>query len=195
MPTGYTACIADGITFREFALRCSRAFGATIMQRDDPADEPPRVPERCTFYEDAHRQNEQRLTELESLTQEQIVSMCDAEYQADAERADRWQTEKDALRLKYYAMLEQVRAWDPPSPDHEEMKAFMTRQIEESIRFDCHDVDQPERKGPGAWHAEQLACARRALERSAKEVKEERERHERRKLWIEQLYASLEADS
>lgn len=42
MPTGYTADIKDGITFRDFALRCARAFGATIMQRDEDISIPPR---------------------------------------------------------------------------------------------------------------------------------------------------------
>jgi len=41
MPTGYTTDIYNGkdVSFRDFALNCARAFGACIMQRDDPADE------------------------------------------------------------------------------------------------------------------------------------------------------------
>jgi hypothetical protein len=39
MPTGYTSAIADGIEFKDFALRCARAFGALvelpITQRGD----------------------------------------------------------------------------------------------------------------------------------------------------------------
>jgi hypothetical protein len=34
-------------------------------------------------------------------------------------------------------MLAQVQDWQPPTPDHENLKSFMQSQIEESIRFDC----------------------------------------------------------
>ena len=46
MPTGYTSDLYEGknISFTEFALQCSRAFGATIDQRDDGRDAPLRLP-------------------------------------------------------------------------------------------------------------------------------------------------------
>ena len=37
MPTGYTDKIKDGITFKEYAMGCARAFGALITMRDNPA--------------------------------------------------------------------------------------------------------------------------------------------------------------
>ena len=45
MPTGYTTDIYNGkdVSFRDFALTCARQFGACIMQRDDPADEKPKI--------------------------------------------------------------------------------------------------------------------------------------------------------
>jgi len=45
MPTGYTYPVQDGkITeLRDFALLCTRGFGALIMMRDEPMDAP--IPE------------------------------------------------------------------------------------------------------------------------------------------------------
>lgn len=40
MPTGYTAAIKYGITFKEFALDCARNFGACISMRDEPRETP-----------------------------------------------------------------------------------------------------------------------------------------------------------
>lgn len=40
MPTGYTHKIKDGMTFKEYALRCARNFGALMDMRDDPMDAP-----------------------------------------------------------------------------------------------------------------------------------------------------------
>lgn len=36
MPTGYTADIKDGITFKTFVMNCARAFGACVELRDEP---------------------------------------------------------------------------------------------------------------------------------------------------------------
>ena len=36
MPTGYTAKIANGISFQEFAMDCARGMGACIDLRDEP---------------------------------------------------------------------------------------------------------------------------------------------------------------
>ncbi|KKK60691.1 hypothetical protein LCGC14_3021870, partial [marine sediment metagenome] len=30
MPTGYTACIKDGISFEKFVMQCARAMGACV---------------------------------------------------------------------------------------------------------------------------------------------------------------------
>ena len=38
MPTGYTSKIGDDQSFKDFALRCARNFGANILMRDDPMD-------------------------------------------------------------------------------------------------------------------------------------------------------------
>lgn len=38
MPTAYTADIAKGITFKQYAMNCARAFGALIDLRDKPAN-------------------------------------------------------------------------------------------------------------------------------------------------------------
>ena len=48
MPTGYTADIYEGndVSFRDFALKCARAFGACIEQRDDDANDKPKLIEK-----------------------------------------------------------------------------------------------------------------------------------------------------
>ncbi len=38
MPTGYTCDIEKGITFKEYALGCARAFGAFVSLRDEDKD-------------------------------------------------------------------------------------------------------------------------------------------------------------
>ena len=52
MPTGYTEDIYNGkdVTFKDFALKCARAFGACVHQRDDDANDPPKLREPNTGY-------------------------------------------------------------------------------------------------------------------------------------------------
>jgi len=38
MPTGYTNCIKDGVTFEQFVWKCARAMGALVMMRDEPSN-------------------------------------------------------------------------------------------------------------------------------------------------------------
>lgn len=48
MPSCYTSDIADGkdVSFNDFVLKCARAFGACIEQRDDNANDKPKLIER-----------------------------------------------------------------------------------------------------------------------------------------------------
>ena len=52
MPTGYTEDIYNGkdVTFKDFALKCARAFGACVHQREDNIDDPPRLKIADTSY-------------------------------------------------------------------------------------------------------------------------------------------------
>ena len=75
MPTGYTAGIIDGeiTTFEQFAIQCTRAFGATIHMRDNPLDSPyePRTP--SDHYVNSLQSQREKLEETKTMTDEAIV--------------------------------------------------------------------------------------------------------------------------
>jgi hypothetical protein len=52
MPTGYTADIKNGISFKTFAMNCARAFGACVTLRDEPGggDKIPEAFEASTYH-------------------------------------------------------------------------------------------------------------------------------------------------
>lgn len=196
MPTGYTAAIADDIDFRTFALRCARAFGACIMQRDNDPDELPEFPPPSDFYQQHKNDCERRLAELRTLTPEQVVARRDAQYQESVARYNEYKRQRSELLGKYEAMLAQVNAWQSPSEDHEGLKQFMRGQIEQSIAWDCSNPPDPPRLvEPHVWHSNALAEAERSLQYAADGLRDELKRHEERKRWIEQLYASLLEES
>lgn len=198
MSTGYTAAIQDGtITdFPDFAMQCARAFDALITMRDDPAGAP--IPER---FEPNTRYHDNRLiaasatlTELRALTPEQAEDRAYHEWiEATACYMSR-ERERAAQRERYEGMLAKVLAWEPPSPDHAELRTFMADQLRQSIDSDCgHASPPPERLTGAMWLAAQITEAERDLAYHTKARAEEVERAAGRTRWVAELRASLAA--
>ena len=195
MPTGYTAPIADGITFEQFVMGCARGFGALIMMRDEPANAP--IPERfepsdyhlCKLDE-AHS----RFDEISSLTPEACEHLAAQQYH-DAETQRRIRIKEiGELRQKYDAMIQAVDEWAPPSAEHIHLKEFMRKQLTESIDFDCdasyYAIETPRLSGQ-VWLEQQLEKARRDIAYHEQQHKEEVERTNRRNEWLRLLRESL----
>lgn len=198
MPTGYTAKIADGMTFEQYAMGCARAFGACVEMRDDPSDTP--IPEEFK-PSDYHAR---RIVETESrLAQVRLMANRECEAAAGAEFDDAVQLWKEAmakasaLKAKYDSVLEKVNAYVPPSPDHVAFKKFMQDQIIESIRFDCGDGYYQEqlesvRKLPGVeWRQKTIESLNRDIAYHTLKQSEEESRATSKTQWIKQLRESL----
>ncbi len=195
MPTGYTSDIAKGITFKQFALRCARAFGALITMRDEPHDAP--IPEKFEQSDYYKNKIDATLKEYESL-----VKMNDEDLQAETDRFNNKElkyyeerlAEKAELKKKYETMLDEVSKYDPPSPDHIEYKDFMKKQIEQSIDFDCSTsyLKKPEPLTAKEYKEKRLEQLNKDVSYYTKQDNEEAERVESRNVWISQLRSSLE---
>ena len=137
MPTGYTATIEKGITFEAFAMECARAFGALIELRDDTAAPIPDSFQPSSYHSNALRDAQEELAALDAMTPTQAQKKADKAHSAAVEANQRAIDASAALLAKYEAMLARVRAWTPPTKDHQGLKDFMIQQITESIKFDC----------------------------------------------------------
>jgi hypothetical protein len=198
MPTGYTADVQDGkITdFPTFALLCARAFGALVTMRDDPLGAP--VPEEfqpSQHYAERARAERDRLDGLLAMTPDEIEV---ARNVAEEKRAAAWaeaNTRATASAARYEAMLAAAEAWEPPSEDHTELKAFMIQQLKESIRFDCGPMTWGAEPlpPPAEWHAKEIKAAADALVWNVREQHEENERVATRNAWVRLLRQSLTA--
>jgi hypothetical protein len=194
MPTGYTAPIADGITFEQYAWSCARAFGALVTMRDEPSDAP--IPERLEpsdYNQKALERTHAELNRLLGLSADQIADEAQKDFQEKRDAHGRRMQRAADLRVKYEAMLAIVRAWESPTPDHDQYKAFMASQIVESMQWDCntaHD-DMPDYQAPAAWIAGRLAELRKDLAYHESAHREEVERTSKRNQWIKALRDSL----
>ena len=195
MPTGYTANISKGVSFRQFALDCARAFGACIDLRDSPADAAiPDVFEPSDYHQKALASARERLAEVSGMTATDAVKAA-AKAWDDAETRRTVQLAEIAdQRSKYEAMLAHAKAWVPPTSDHVEMKRFMLQQIEESIKFDCSTscYDKPTVRMSGAqWLEHQRAEVDRDIEHHSREYENEVKRCADRTAWVAALRASI----
>lgn len=189
MPTGYTAAIADGITFQDFAIKCARAFGALITMRDDPMDAPIQEFKPNDYYAQALEAARLRVSSLNAMTPEQAEAQALRDYLDATESHHQSKRERNALNAKYEAMLIEVRAWAPPSPDHVGLQKFMVEQIEMSM--DTFELQAPQRMTGPDWLAAQLDNAERHAKFSEKNYADEVARTASSNLWVKQLRESL----
>jgi hypothetical protein len=198
MPTGYTDAIANGITFKDFTMRCARAFGACVELRDSSLDA--EIPDEFKVS-DYHKKGldaaEKQLIKVKKMT----IAACEVAAKVDYEKSRKSYEDsiKKSIELqhKYYAMLEEVDAWKPPTKDHIELKKFMGDQILQSIKFDC-DVTyyqgwlvRLQLRTGAEWKQEQINKCLDDIAYHAIALKEENERIASRNAWVRQLRESL----
>lgn len=192
MPTGYTADIKNGISFETFALNCARAFGACVTLRDESGggEKIPDKFEPSDYHSERLEESRTALRDLELMTPEQCEIAAENDY-ADAES---YRTARLNEIAAYRAMLENVRAWNPPTADHAALHSFMREQIEQSIRFDCTNnyLAEPTVRLTGSqWKAERFAKLLKDQARHAEAYAEDVERAAQRTAWVQALRMSL----
>lgn len=198
MPTGYTADIGKGISFREFILRCARGMGACIMQRDDPSNDPPKLQEVSDYHKIKLAEAETTLKEIREMPDDVAEQKAKEESESEIASIEDGIRKNNDLRDKYRAMLSRVEAWQPPTSEHDGLKDFMEQQIKQSIDFDCggsYYQDQLEKRLPISaheWKAKHLKNALWNFNYHKDELSKEIERTEARNNWIKRLYESLD---
>jgi hypothetical protein len=194
MPTGYTAELIDkGQDFRTFALTCARAFGACIMQREDPMNEPPKKQEPTDWHVKRLAEAKDKLARLKAMSAEESRAHGEQLRQEAVQSAEGYLAKNQAENERLDGMAVQVRAWLPPSEDHEPLKAFMLQQIDVSRNGDYarKSLEDAKAKTPEAYFVEAVSEAVRSVSYHTEENAKEIERAESRNRWIERLYESL----
>jgi len=195
MPTGYAAPISDGITFAEYAMTCARAFGANVSMRDDPSGTPILEYNVAPYYQERVEEAERALAQLKALTPLQRVDAANDDHQKHLKLLIDQHERRSQLQSRYEAMLDQVNAWIPPTPDHEELKRFMAEQIEQSLRFDCDASRCPELETTQVdvttWYREAVERAEQSLTYRRRSLESETNRVARANDWNRKLRESL----
>lgn len=205
MPTGYTAGILDGTIkdFPQFAKLCMRAFGATIMMRDEPLDKPwePRAP--SDYHLKAIEKANAELDKIKASSDEYILAIVRADLLKRKEYHEKAIVQCQENHKRLDDILIKAEAFSPPTPEHEGIKEFMVKQLKETIAFDAKDdfhVESLEKinaklrsLNARTERAELISKANKDLSYHTLEYEKELKRCEESNTWVEQMVSAVDA--
>lgn len=146
MPSAYTAILGEteDMKLKDFAMLCARNFGALMCMRDEPLSAP--IPERFEpepYFKESLDKAQKDYDDFIALSDEEKVAYLERQYsemvESNIKDHEKSNKKKDVLRRRYNAMLLKVVKWNPPTPEHVNLKEFMIKQIHDSIKWDCSE--------------------------------------------------------
>ncbi len=194
MATGYTGIIGEkDVTFEEFALRCARNFGALILMRDQPLDAP--IPAKFVpsdHHEKRITEAKARLLKVQTRSEAETVAEMKERRERALARTIEANDRAERLRGRYEALVAAAEAWQPPTPEHEGLKAFMLKQLRSSIDWDCRPAEAPRGENdPDAYNRAEVDAALEDLRYHTEKHAEELARTDERNAWVRALRESL----
>ena len=140
MATGYTHEIINGniTTFKDFAILCTRAFGATIHMRDENLDTPYEPRTVSSYYSESIAEKAKELEHLNSISIEDFEKEMIAQWERDIQYHQNAieKSKKDYEVL--IKLLEEAKAFVPPTDEHVNFKEFIIEQLKGTIEYDCN---------------------------------------------------------
>jgi hypothetical protein len=198
MPTGYTSEIGtkDNLTFKEFTLKCARAFGACIHQRDDASDILPQKQKVDNYHISQLNAAIKKLKTFKKTSKKVLRQKMERDFLKRNKELLISIEKTHALQNKYKLMLKKVNNWIPPSTEHDGLKKFMIEQIAESIKWDCSTSYYEEglaRKQESfeEYYRNEIKSLEKDIKYHEEKYNEDVERTNKANQWIEDLYNSL----
>jgi hypothetical protein len=194
MPTGYTYPVENGEieSLKDYAFTCARAFGALISLRDDPLSAvlPDDVSSSDSTYHLEELQKAHDSLKEENLSLDKFLAHVKFQYD--------WHTnaiqEEIVKSGRIKAMKAKVRAWVPPTPDHEALKNFMASQLdigggEDDTMIDYYqkELQKLNTASYKEWKKEQIRQAERDIDYHQGKIAEQRVRVDNNNKWIREL--------
>lgn len=197
MPTGYTYKVGEqDLSFEEFVWSCARAMTPFIHMRDDSSNAEIRMPTKSSYHAEGLVKAQQELTELHKMSLEAAAALSLSEWESTQKTAREGIEKRNVMLNRYNKMLDQVKAWTPPTSDHDGMKRFMIEQLEDSIKFDCGGsyyqemLDKP-KLSPEEWLKNKIDDAKHDCKYHAEHLKNDEEHFDQNIKWINELMKSV----
>jgi len=204
MPTGYTYGIIDGSvnTFKEFATKCMRNFGALIHMRDDPSKEPYRKRTPSNYHLNALKKAQTDLKNAQTRTDDKLISSEKILLRDEIKRLRKRIEETKMARIKLEAILEQANEYKAPTDDHKGIKKFMIEQLTSTIEQDgscpysvkalATAEEQMKNLNPAVIRAEKIEDATKDIQYHTKELASDVDRCTNSNEWANTFLKSIE---
>lgn len=206
MPTGYTCFIEDGriTTGKEFLKKCIREFGCCINQRDEPLDAPLETKIKgSNYYEETYYEAVETYEKLKKMTLEEMITNARRDRANRIEEREKYLDSQEKLRNKYMNIRNEIEQWNPPTAEHQGIKAFALEQIDismpseedlieiqEDIARNRNMEDSTVIKGVIAL----IECTVKDIEYYSNKMREEKNRIEGRNEFLDRFLKSLEEE-
>lgn len=190
--TGYTSRITEGINFREFTLRCAKAFSTALREMDEP--EPDKV-EMSTYDIDRLAICESELNHIRQLDKDELQKEVDKAYENSYKNLIENLSKNESFEKGCKDMLKQVTAWEPPIAYYN-LKIFMIKHLQISdndsavirIKNELKELEKPDLE---VWRQERMGELIEEIKYHRKEYEEEVECNQEVNEWYQQLRDSL----
>jgi hypothetical protein len=191
MPNGYTSALYEGreVDFREFVLGCARAFGACISLKEEPGGPAPAVVEPSYYHEKSLESARDRLRAYSDLSWDIAADMARNEFEDSWVGWEALCETIEARNHRFGVMMAQVKAWDPPTSEHENLKAKMIEWLEWDIEREL--PSPPEKPLAREWLARKIKRTADDIDYHSRKWEEEQRRAASRTTWLQQLHDSL----
>ena len=195
MPTGYTYQVQEGTitSLSDFAMLCSRAFGATIDLRDEPLNaEIPEKFEPSNYHFKEIQRETAVLAAHDALKRDEIVLKTYQTYERDLNYAIEYNKKADETNEKYQNMLNQIDNFQVPE-SHANFKAFMIEQL--NMSMESFRMPMPAKLTPEAWFSKERKRLVESIQYHEKYYAEDVERATKNTEWISTLRQLIKEQS
>mgnify|MGYP001589050211 CR=1 FL=1 len=162
--------------------------------REEPSNAP--IPEEfkasTSYYDQRIADGLKRLGDIQAMTNAEAEAAAKAAHEEALRSRAKYLSDKDVEAGRLNAMLEKVRAWVPPTPDHQEMKKFMIQQITISMPG-SYAPSIPVLMDGAAWRKQETDNLAQSVADAKNERAKEIDRTASWNEWLKQLRRSLAA--
>lgn len=195
MPSGYTSDIYEGknVSAQEFVLKCARAFGATVMMRDESLDKEIPLFEASTYHLDQIEKSKNDLEKYSQMSIKETEEILIESYNKQLEQNQISRKEYNELEDRYMKVLKEVEKWTPPTKDHVKLKEYALDQLKQSISHDCNQsfIRDPEKMEAREWLDFKIGRLKDDIAYHQKNWEQEVQRANERNQWVIALKESF----
>jgi hypothetical protein len=198
MPSQLTTKLYDGTAtnLNDFALHCARDLSLFIELRDEPSESA--LPQSFTprsYYSELVGKIEAEIVTVSDWDDKEAETSAQAYFQERKREYDASVEMTKERRQRYTQMREEVDAWQPPTTDHQNLKDYMIRLLEQDMPSECTvRMTMPQPISGRQYKQVRLEELRAQLTHATENRDGDIERNRIRNEWTTELRQSLPED-